>query len=179
MFVLCSGRVKISSATADGKRIILKIAGPGDILGLHAAVSGKPHQASAESLEPCQLTFVKLPDFAQFLKDYPDFCLRVAEQLSESYRAAHREVTSRANSVSGRLARLLLEWRPSDGTRFGQESRIDLLLSHEQIAEKIGVTRETVSRTFSDLKKRGILRGKRSTWVICNESALEEIAGRY
>jgi CRP/FNR family transcriptional regulator, cyclic AMP receptor protein len=179
MFILCSGRVRISSATADGKRIILKIAGPGDMLGLNAVVSGKPHQASAESLEPCQLTFVKRVDVVQFLKHYPDFCLKVAEQLSESYRAAHREVTSRANSVSGRLAKLLLEWRPSNGASFRQQSRIDLLLSHEQIAEKFGVTRETVSRTFSDLKKRGILRGKRSTWVICNELALKEIAESY
>jgi len=179
MFILRSGRVRISSATADGKRIILKIVGPGDVLGLDAVVSGKPHQASAESLEPCQLTLVKRLDFMRFLKDHPDFCLKVAEQLSESYRAAHREVSSRANSVGGRLAKLLLEWRPSNGTSLGQESRIDLLLSHEQIAEKIGVTRETVSRTFSDLKKRGILRGKRSSWVICNESALREIAGSY
>jgi CRP/FNR family transcriptional regulator, cyclic AMP receptor protein len=98
---------------------------------------------------------------------------------SENYRSAHREVTSRANSVSGRLATLLLEWRRSDSITFGQGSRIDLLLSHEQIAEKIGVTRETVSRTFSELKRRGILRGKRSTWVICNESALREIAGSF
>jgi CRP/FNR family transcriptional regulator, cyclic AMP receptor protein len=179
MFILRSGRVRISSATADGKRIILKIAGSGDILGLNAVVAGKPHQASADSLEPCQLSFVKRQDFMQFLKDYPDFCLKIAEQLSEIYRAAQREVTSRANSVSGRLAKLLLECRPSNGMSSGQESRIDLLLSHEQIAEKIGVTRETVSRTFSDLKKRGILRGKRSTWVICNESALKEIAGSY
>jgi CRP/FNR family transcriptional regulator, cyclic AMP receptor protein len=177
IFLLCSGRVRISSATADGKRIILRVARPGDILGLDAVVSGKPHQASAESLEPCHLTFVKRQDFVQLLKDDPDLCLKVAEQLSEKYRAAHREVTSRINSVSGRLAKLLLEWKPSDGTSFGEEFRIDLLLSHEQIAEKIGVTRETVSRTFSDLKKRGILRGKRSTWVICNESALKEIAG--
>jgi len=53
----------------------------------------------------------------------------------------------------------------------------DLALSHAEIAEMIGVARETVSRAFSDVKKRGILRGKRSTWVICNESALKAIAG--
>jgi len=53
----------------------------------------------------------------------------------------------------------------------------DLALSHAEIAEMIGVARETVSRAFSNVKKRGILRGKRSTWVICNESALKAIAG--
>jgi CRP/FNR family transcriptional regulator, cyclic AMP receptor protein len=179
IFVLSSGRVRLSTSTTTGKRLIVKIAEPGDILGLNAAVSGKPHQVSAESVEVCQVDLVRHEDFLRFLKTYPDFCLKVAEQLSEGYRAAHREATSRGNSVSERLAKLLLEWKPRRGTSFGQEPRIDLALSHEEIAEKIGVARETVSRAFSDLKKRGILRGRRSTWVICDESALNVIAGNY
>jgi len=179
IFMLCSGRVKLSSSTADGKRLIVKIAGPGDILGLPDTITSKPYQVSAEAIELCQVNFVRGEDFVRFVKEHSDFSLKLVEQLAEKYRAAWLGVSLRAQSVNARLANLLLEYRPKGRCSFGQEPRIDLPLSHEEIAERIGVTRETVSRAFSDLKKRGILRGRRSTWVVCSESALKDIAGSY
>ena len=80
IFVLCSGRVRLSTSTTGGKRLVVKIAEAGDILGLNATVSGKPHQVSAESVEVCQVYFVRREDFVRFLKSYPDFCLKVAEE---------------------------------------------------------------------------------------------------
>jgi CRP/FNR family transcriptional regulator len=179
IFALCSGRVRLSGSTTDGKRLILKIAGPGDILGLSATVAGQPYQVSAQAMELCQVSFVSGEDLVCFAKKHCDFCFRVAKQLAEKYRAGWLGLSLLGQPVNKRLANLLLEWKPQNGWSFKQELRIDLPLSHEEIAERIGVTRETVSRAFSDLKKQGILRGRRSTWVICNESALKAIAGNY
>lgn len=179
IIVLCSGKVRLSSSTSDGKSFIVGTAESGDILGLNATVSGKPHQLSAESIELCKVYWVSREDFVRFLKQYPDACLRVAQWFSDNYRITRRQAIMRAHSVSERLAQLLLEYQARTGKPFAREARIDLTLSQEEIAHTIGVARETVSRALSELKKRGILRGRRSSWVICNEPALREIAGEY
>src|ERR1700758_873338 len=69
IFVLCKGRVKLSISSSDGKTLILKIAEAGEVLGLSAAVSGKPYELTAETIDPCQVDFVKREEFLCFLKD--------------------------------------------------------------------------------------------------------------
>ena len=180
IFLLRQGRVSLSGSTMKGKRHIVKVAGPGDVLGLSATVSGKPHLLSAEAFELCHVSFVPCEDFMSFVKKHSDFCVKLAEQLAENFRAAEwLGLSLRGEPVNKRLANLLLEWKPTTGRPFEQDVRIDLPFSQEEIAETMGVTRETVSRAFSDLKKRGILDGKGSTWIICNESELKVIAGNY
>ncbi len=68
IFVLCKGRVKLSICSTDGKTLILKIAEPGEVLGLSATVSGKPYELTAETVDPCQVNFVKREDFLRFLQ---------------------------------------------------------------------------------------------------------------
>ena len=80
--VLCKGRVRLSICATDGKTLILKIAEPGEVLGLSATVCGKPCELTAETVAPSQVNFVKREDFLRFLKENGEACLRVAEQLS-------------------------------------------------------------------------------------------------
>ena len=68
IYILCKGRVKISATSSDGQTLIFKIAQPGEVLGLNAAVSGTVHQTTAETGQPCQLNFVKRDDFSKFLR---------------------------------------------------------------------------------------------------------------
>ena len=165
IFVLCKGRVKLSICATDGKTLILKIAEPGEVLGLSATVSGKPYELTAETIDPCQVNFVKREDFLRFLKDNSDACFKVAEQLSEKYNNACHEVRSLglSHSASEKLAKLLLEWSSKNGEAAKQEPRLKLALTHEEIAQMIGTSRETVTRLFADLKKRQIVQAKGST----------------
>src|SRR5437764_12719760 len=94
IFVLCKGRVKLPICATDGKTLILKIAEPGEVLGLSATVSGKPYELTAETIDPCQVNFVKREDFLRFLKEHGDACFKVAEQLSDKYNTACHEVRS-------------------------------------------------------------------------------------
>jgi len=94
IFVLCKGRVKMSMGATDGKTLIVKVAGPGEIMGLSATVSGKPYELTAETVEPCQTNFVKRDDFLRFLKRYSDACFKFAEQLSRKYHTACDELRS-------------------------------------------------------------------------------------
>jgi CRP/FNR family transcriptional regulator len=92
IFVLCNGSVKLSLSATNGKTIIVRIAEAGEALGLGATVSGKPYEMTAETIDPCQVTFVKRDDFLEFLKDDVEACFKVAEQLSEKYYDACKEV---------------------------------------------------------------------------------------
>ena len=176
VFILCRGRVKLSICSSDGKTLILKIAEAGEVLGLSASVSGKPYELTAETLDPCQVNFVKREDFLRFLRDHNDVCLRVAEQLSEKYNTACHEIRSLglSHSAAEKLAKLLLEWSIKNGGA-RQPERMKLTLTHEEIAQMIGTSRETVTRLFADFKKRQLIQLKGSTLVIRNRSALEHL----
>ena len=178
VFVLCKGRVKLSLCSTDGKTLIFKIVEPGEVLGLSASVTGKQYEVTAETVDPCQVNFVKRDDFLRFLRENSEACLRVAEQLSEKYNSACREIRSLAlsHSAAEKLAKLLLEWSNKNGEAAKNEPRLKLALTHEEIAQMIGTSRETVTRLFADLKKRQIVQSKGSTLLIRNKAALKAMA---
>lgn len=178
IFVLCKGRVKLSICSTDGKTLILKIAEPGEVLGLSATVSGKSYELTAETIDPCQVNFVKREDFLRFLKEHADACFRVAEQLSDKYNTACREIRSLglSHSAAEKLAKLLLDWSSRSGESNKQEPRLRLSLTHEEIAQMIGTSRETVTRLFAELKKRQIVLSRGATLVIRNKAALRALA---
>jgi len=178
IFMLCKGRVKLSICSTDGKTLILKIAEAGEVLGLSATISGKHYELTAETVDPCQINFVKREDFHRFLKEHGEACLRVAEQLSEKYNTACREIRSLglSHSAAEKLAKLLLNWIERNGESSKSEPRLTLALTHEEIAQMIGTSRETVTRLFADFKRRQIVQAKGSTMVVRNKAALKALA---
>jgi CRP/FNR family transcriptional regulator len=176
VFVLCQGRAKLMATNREGKTFILKIAQPGEILGLHAAVSGKPYELTVETLQPSQLAYIGREDFLRFLKEHGDACLHAAQQLSNDCQSAYDVIRSigLSHSVSEKLARLLLQWAP-DGRVVDGTIRLKLALTHEEMAQLIGTSRETVTRILSQLKKKGVLDLTGSTLIIKNKAALERM----
>src|SRR5271163_52098 len=81
VFVICNGRVKLSANSADGKSLILRIADPGEVVGLPGTISGKPYEVTAEALEPIQTNFVPREEFLKFLREHGEVAVRVAEIL--------------------------------------------------------------------------------------------------
>ena len=178
IFVLCKGRVKLSICATDGKTLILKIAEPGEVLGLSATVSGKPYELTAETIDPCQVNFVKREDFLRFLKEHSDACFKVAQLLSKKYTSACHELRSLglSHSAGEKLAKLLLEWITRNGEAGKPEPRLKLALTHEEMGQMMGVSRETVTRLLAELKKRQIVQSKGSTLVIRDKDALARFA---
>ncbi|MGA9356128.1 MAG: Crp/Fnr family transcriptional regulator [Terriglobales bacterium] len=178
IFVLRKGRLKLSICASDGKTLILKIAEAGEVLGLSAAVSGEAHELTAETLDPCHVNFARREDFLHFLQEHSDACFKVAEQLSEKYNLACHEVRSLglSHSAGEKLAKLLVEWSSKSGEAANFEPGLNLSLTHEEIAEMIGTSRETVTRLFADLKKQQILETRGSLLVIRNKAALRSLA---
>ncbi len=176
VFVLCTGKAKLSTSSSDGKTIILKISEPGDVLGLSATISNKPYEVTAEMMEPGQANFIERDAFLSFLREHGEAALRVAEQLSRNYHAAYEEVRTLGLSASPseKLAKLVLAWS-TNSVHPTNLLHLKVTLTHEEIAEMIGTTRETVTRLFSDFKKKQLLELKGSTLIIRNKPALEKM----
>ncbi len=178
VYILCKGRVKLSTTSADGKTLILKIAQPGEVLGLHATVSGTPYEITAESGQPCQLNFIKREDFLRFLQNHGDACLKAAQHLSRDCQSAYQQIRALglSHSAPERLARLLLEWSAGEAA-IDHGLRVKVALTHEEIAQIIGTSRETVTRTLADFRRKQIAVLKGSTLLIRNKPALERLVG--
>ena len=92
VFVLCSGKVKLSTTSREGKTIITKISDAGDVLGLNAVISNVPYEVTAEMMEPGQANFIPRDSLQLFLKEFPEVAMRVAQQLSRNYYCAYEEI---------------------------------------------------------------------------------------
>jgi CRP/FNR family transcriptional regulator len=173
VFVLCRGRVKLSCSSRGGRTLILELAEPGEVLGLSAVISGRPHELSAETTETCQLSFVRREDFLRLLRADTEMCFRAAENLSNEYHAACKEVRSLglSRTAAEKFAGLLLDW---NGKTEGSAVRVPF--THEEIAEMIGTSRETVSRLFASFRRRQILQTQGTVLQIRNEPMLRKLA---
>jgi CRP/FNR family transcriptional regulator, cyclic AMP receptor protein len=176
VFVLCVGKAKLSTSSREGKTIITKLSESGDVLGLNAVVSNRPYEVTAEMMEPGQANFIPRDSLLQFLKEFPEVALAVSQQLSRNYYVAYEEIRTLglAASPTEKFAKLLLSWS-TKGTQDDGTSQVKLTLTHEEIAEIIGTTRETVSRLFSEFKRKQLFQLKGATLVIRSRFALEKI----
>lgn len=177
VFILCSGRAKLTTSSTEGKTLIVKIAEPGEVLGASATILGKPYEVSAETIEPSQLNFIKREDFLKYLNTHPEACLHTAQQLSEKYHSAQREIRSLglSQTTSEKLARLLLDWCDRGGEQTTKGIRLKVLLTHEEIAQMIGTTRETVTRLLSDFKRKKMIDVKGSSMFVLNRTQMENL----
>jgi CRP/FNR family transcriptional regulator len=177
VYVLCSGRVKLTMASSDGRTLIVRIAEPGEVLGATAAVLGQPYEVSAETIEPAQVNVIKREHFLEFLRQHPEASMKLTKQLSENCSAAHRDIRSLGLSQTAqeKMARLLLDWCERGGQPSDKGVRLKVLLTHEEIAQMIGATRETVTRVISDFKSRRLIDVKGSTVLVGNMGALEQM----
>ena len=177
VYMLCKGRIKLSITSPQGKSLILRIAEAGDILGVESAVSGNPLLATAETLEPCQINFVSLKGFLKFLQENVEASLRAAQELGRSYQIACERIRSLGLSQSApeRLARFLLEWTDNRHQVNGR-TRARLTLTHEEIGQVIGISRETVTRIFGDFRSKQLVTIQGSVLSIQNRPGLESVA---
>jgi CRP/FNR family transcriptional regulator len=179
VYVLCSGRAKLSTTSREGKVLILKIAEAGEAIGLSAAVAGDAYQLTAETATPCLVNFLERTALIRMIEQNGEVGLHATQLLSREFQAAYRDIHDLvlARSSAGKLARLLVSWMPNR-ERLGEaaEVRIRANATHEEMAQMIGSSRETVTRLLSDLKRKELIRLEGSTMVIRDRSALEAMA---
>lgn len=167
LYLICGGYLKLTAGKHEDRKMIVRIAGPGSMLGLYAALSQAAYEVSAESLTMAQLRPVERERFLSFLRNHKEAQMRAVQCICQEYRFALQDACRIALSetVAARLARLLLELSHQIGEHLeGPESRFPLLLTHEELASMTCTTRETVTRTLGQFRKEG--------WISIEDSVL-------
>ncbi len=177
VYLLCRGRVKLTINSSDGRTLILKIAERGAMLGVAAAMLNRPYPISAEILESSQLNFIRRGDFVNLLRQSAQATINTARQLGEEHQLACREIGALglAQSAAEKLATLLLGWAGAKA-RHGKEAHIRLTLTHEDMAQMIGTTRETVTRLLGKFRQRELIEFNGCTLVLRDTVTLHALS---
>ena len=177
LFILCSGQVKLSISSGSGKTLITRMVPAGEALGLTSVMSGKPYPATAETVTPAQLKFVKREDFKRFMEEHKEVSFNIARQLIEECESDATQIRALglANTAAERLANLLLGWCEESGSPSASGMRFPVLMTHEEISQLIGTSRETVTRLLKEFRSRKYLSVKGSTLFVHDLAALRSL----
>lgn len=177
LFVLCHGSVKLSISSGSGKTLITRMVQPGETLGLSSVLSGNPYKSTAETVTPSQLKFVKRDDFLRFLGEHRDVQFNIARQLIEECESDADQIRALGltNSAAERLAQLLLAWCDETGSPSASGMRIPVTMTHEDISQMIGTSRETVTRLLKSFREKKIITTRRSSMTLHKKSDLEDL----
>ena len=178
LYFVLDGDVKLSINSSEGRRLSLRIARKGDMLGLSATVSGSPYEMTAETVYPSRVAFVGRREFLAFLIRHPEAYQLLNEELTREFTMACEQLRTvgLASSAPEKLARLLLDWS-ENGQTVETGTRFRFSLTHEEIGEFIGASRETVTRTLSTFRSRHLVAFHGSTVTIPSKTALAHFAG--
>ncbi len=176
VFIVRRGRVKLSICGSDGRTLILRIVEAGGALGVAAVVAGYKYEATAETQEPCEISFLRQSDLLRLMRQYGELALWVTQHISQDYASTCREIRDLilSDSASEKLARLLVGWLDQNAEA-RNPSQMKLALTHEEIGQMIGTSRETVSRLFAGFKKQHLIQQSGATLVIPSRIALESL----
>ena len=178
--VLCMGHVKVSMASETGKRVCVGIESPGTVLGMSAAIAGTPNQVLIEAFEPCQLRIIKTDRFLAFLRKDSLACLAAVASLSNDVRklSSWVRLIGLSHTATQKLAQVLIRWDMHEDDEPKGKPHLRFPLTHKELAEIVGVSRETVTRLLSRFEQRDLIQYRGTTLVIEDERTLRALAAR-
>ena len=174
MFMITAGRVKVTILSDDGREIILSILSDRDFFGEMALLDNEPRSATAIAVQETEVAVIHQKDFLSIVEKRPRVAINLLSALSDRLRKANHQIGSLALlDVYGRVAGVLLEMARDTGIRL-KDGRIRFRRpTHQEIANMIGATRETVSRTISDLHRQGYIEIAGKNVIIQDQFAKE------
>jgi len=178
VYILRSGLATVSISSSEGRVVMLRLAQPGDVLGVNSVLRGSAYDTTVKTLEPCRIEFISRAELIEVVKQNRSGAEVIVSLLSRELT----ELTERAKSlllpqtVRGRLARLLLNLSNHNGSGASHTSTLDRRFTHEEIAQMICSSRETVTRLLATLRKQSVIQFTADSIVINDRSALEKIA---
>ena len=175
VFMLCSGRARLTASSAEGRMMIIRLVEAGEMLGLSGTLTGRPYRVTAEIVEPAHVRFLSKEHFRVLAAKHKEITAHAAYQMSEELHDAFDQVRSFGLSASTieRLLRLLQAEAQLKGKPTSKGVRFQLSLTHESIAQMIGSTRETVTRLFSELKQKGLIETSGATVYLLESSEVK------
>lgn len=177
VYILRSGRATVSISSREGRIVMLRLAQPGDVLGLNSVLRNSLYDTTVKTVEPCRTDFISRIDLIELMGTQAG-----AQAVLNLLSRELTELTDRAKllllpqTVQGRLAKLLLEWTEENGSDTSYPARLDKVFTHEEMAQMICSSRETVTRLLASLSKQQVIRVTTDSILICDRIALQNIA---
>jgi CRP/FNR family cyclic AMP-dependent transcriptional regulator len=177
VYLVRSGSAKLSISSEQGRVVILRVALPGDLLGVSAVLSGTPYEATAETLEPCRIDFITRSEFIPLHDTNKDFSHDVLHALKEELTELleRTRLLLLSETAAEKLARLLLKWADEDGNVVVNGTRVNTNFTHGEVAQMICTSRETVTRLFGEFSRRGLIQLEGNTILVTDRIALENV----
>lgn len=173
LMIVCEGGALLTFAS-NGRTLAIGVSEPNEVLGLSSVISGRPHEGSAEAIENTRVAVINRSDFLNFLERFPAAALNASAELSRKVNRAYDKIRliGAGFSVRQRLAAWLLRLQNNSRNR---NDLVRVTLTHERIAQLLGVSRESVTRALSGLRKQGIIDVHGIQLRVCDRKGLESI----
>jgi CRP-like cAMP-binding protein len=177
LYCINSGKIKITTTGNDGKESILRIAGPGDVLGHRSLFSDETYHATATVIEDAVICFMDKKFIYKAIETEPTVALNLIQKLSREMGSAEARTAAMAQkNVRERLAELFLMLKKTYGIQDGNRWKLDIKLTREEIASMVGTANETVIRFISEFKDEGLIEQEGKTIFVTDEKKLLEFA---
>ena len=182
LFVICSGYVKLIASSSDGRLLILRVATPGEVIGLGALAIGARHRITAVTLGPSIVKSIPRVDFLRLMRDYPEVGLGISAAMTRDYNAAVLSARrlGLCSSAAGKLATALLDWVRMDHlddlyTHTALPISFPMPLTHEELGSMAGISRETTSRLLTKFRREGLIEQLDEQMVLPHPDRLESL----
>jgi len=178
VYILRTGRATVSIASSEGRIVMLRLAHAGDVLGLNSVLQNCSYDTTVKTLEPCRTDFIPRAELIELMQQSHAGAQSILDILSRELA----EITDRAKllllsqTVGGRLAKLLLDWSKENRSDKSSPVRVDRVFTHDEIAQMICSSRETVTRLLANLRRRQVIHITSDSILICDRVALEKLA---
>jgi len=177
VYLVNGGRVKVSKVTRDGKELTLAYRGPGEIFGETCLIDGGPREEMAEAMENALVTEVERGQFEKLLMTHPVLGYRMTKILAQRRREVESKIENLVfKDVNSKLAELLLRLGSEYGVDDARGTLVALKITHQEMANLIGSTRETVSLTLAQFKKRGLIQTEGRKVILADREGLRALA---
>lgn len=178
VYLLKRGRVKLANTAASGKEVTFDILEPGEVFGELEVLEGLPRETAAEALDDAMICVIRREDFDRYLAMHPNITVKLTKLIGLRLRRIQSRIEDLVfRDVPARLAHLLLELGKSDGAQEPRGIRIKAKLTHQEMANLIGCSRETVSATLGQFRDEGLLQLDGRTMTILDSKGLSRLLG--
>jgi CRP-like cAMP-binding protein len=177
LFIIRTGKVKVLRHSTDGKDVVLRVCGPGNLLGAVAVFDGGGYSGTAQVIENCVALVIARNDCLTLVNRFPVFALAVIADLGTRLRSSAEQIRSLAvERVEQRIARVLLKLAESAGSDTPEGRVIEMPLTRQDVADMTGTTVETAIRVMSKFRRQELIKTRRGKVVLVDTVILQEIA---
>ncbi len=158
LFIIVTGKVKVSRTSTDGREVILTILSESDFFGEMAILDGQTRSATVIAIEDSELFIIQRSDFLELLKEFPEVSISLLQELTKRLRATDVKIKALSlKDAEGKVATVILQLADDVGKIKHGKVEIEKLPLQQDLANMAGTSRETISRTLHSFAKKGLV----------------------